>query len=58
MANGPQVDEAECMIYAVSRVRRPIAEDKAIAKTVELLKVGPACGAGLHRYTHMLPCSA
>ncbi len=46
------------MIYAVSRVRRPIAEDKAIAKTVELLKVGPACGAGLHRYTHMLPCSA
>jgi acetolactate synthase-1/2/3 large subunit len=33
-----KVDDAECMIYAVSRVRRPIAEDKAIAKTIELLK--------------------
>lgn len=35
----PQVDESECTVYGVSRVRRPIAEEKAIAKTIELLKV-------------------
>lgn len=35
----PQVDESECTVYGVSRVRRPVAEAKAIGKTIELLRV-------------------
>ena len=34
-----QVDESECTVYGVSRVRRPVAEAKAIGKTIELLRV-------------------
>lgn len=47
------VDETECTLFGVSRVRRPIAEDKAINKTIQLLKAAQhpllVLGAGANR---------
>jgi hypothetical protein len=35
-----QVKEEDAVLYPVERVRRPIPEDKAIRKAVEMINVG------------------
>ena len=46
----PQVDADDAIVYHVDKVRRPIAEDKALNKAIAMLKASPWCSAAHCRH--------